>query len=84
MPGCSSGLYQKKNCRCASFSCCVFAQLTGSSVYGWKPEYQASVASVIGVGVKSCTCSSWKSNFFVVMASSAMSASVHPGWLEMK
>ena len=30
----SSGLYQKKNCLCASFSFGVLAENTGSSVYG--------------------------------------------------
>ena len=53
----SSGLYQKKNCLWANFSRWVLALNTGSRVYGWKPVYQASVATVIGVGVKSCTCS---------------------------
>ena len=47
----SSGLYQKKNCRCASFSRWVLALNIGSNVYGWNPVYQASVATVIGVGV---------------------------------
>ncbi len=46
----SSGLYQKKNWRCASFSRWVLALNIGSSVYGWNPLYQASVATVIGVG----------------------------------
>ena len=80
----SSGLYQKKNWRCASFSRWVLALNIGSSVYGWNPLYQASVATVIGVGVKSCTCSRWKSRRLVITASSAMSSSLHPGCEEIK
>ena len=53
----SSGLYQKKNCLCANFSRWVFAEYTGCNVYGSKPVYHVSVLTVIGVGVKSCTCS---------------------------
>ena len=34
--------------------------------------------------VKSCTCSRWKSRLFVSTASSAMSASWHPGCDDMK
>ena len=80
----SSGLYQKKNCRWASFSRWVLALNIGSNVYGWNPVYQASVATVIGVGVKSCTCSKWKSRRLVITASSAISSSLHPGCEEMK
>lgn len=80
----SSGLYQKKNCRCASFSRWVLALNIGSSVYGWNPLYQASVATVIGVGVKSCTYSRWKSRRLVITASSAISSSLHPGCEEIK
>lgn len=29
----------------------------GFQCIGWKPVYHASVATVMGVGVKSCTCS---------------------------
>ena len=75
----SSGLYQKKNWRCASFSRGDLALNTGSSVYGSYPVYHASVLTVIGVGVKSCTCSRWKSSCLVFTASSAMSSSRHPG-----
>lgn len=74
-----SGLYQKKNCRWSSFSCGVFAENTFSMVYGSYPVYHVSVATVIGVGVKSCTCSRWKSSPFVTTASSAMSSARHPG-----
>lgn len=80
----SSGLYQKKNFRCANFSFCVFAEYTGCSVYGSSPVYHVSVLTVIGVGVKSCTCSSLKSSPLVITANSAMSSSLHPGWLLMK
>ena len=36
------------------------------------------------VGVKSCTCSRWKSRRLVITASSAMSSSLHPGCEEIK
>ena len=42
------------------------------------------VATVIGVGVKSCTCSRWKSRRRVFTASSAMSISWQPGCDDMK
>ena len=71
----SSGLYQKKNMRWASFSFWVLALNTGSKVYGSYPVYQVSVEIVIGVGVKSCTCSRWKSSPLVITASSAISSS---------
>ena len=48
---------------------------TGSRVYGSYPVYQVSVEIVIGVGVKSCTCSRWKSKPLVITASSAISSS---------
>ena len=48
------------------------------------PVAQVSVLTVMGVGVKSCTCSRWKSSVCVITASSAMSSSVQPGWLLMK
>ena len=81
---CSSGLYQKKNCRWASLSAGVLALNTGCRVYGSEPVYHASVLTVMGVGVKSCTCSRWKSNPLVITANSAISSAVHPGCELMK
>ena len=40
--------------------------------------------SVIGVGVRSCTCSSRKCRRRVSSLRRRMSLSVHPGWLDMK
>ena len=42
-------------------------------------EKYISVANVIGVGVKSCTCSNLKFKFLVLAANSAICSCLHPG-----
>ena len=65
-----------------SFMSCTAC--TGFPLIGWKPDQWMSEASVIGVGMKSCTCCGFQRFRWRYSMSWTACSMVEPGWEEMK
>ncbi len=79
-----AGSPQRSSAFCIRFSSMSRVTCTGLPVMGWKPDQWMSEASVMGVGMKSCTCCGFQRFCCRYSMSCTASSSEAPGCEEMK